>query len=120
VHAEYVPESRSGDEGSHIKVKGTIHWVSTPHAIKAEVRLYDRLFRSETPGDDFKLDINPDSLKVISQAYVEPGLALADPASKFQFIRKGYFVLDKPGQLVFNQTVTLKDTWAKEVRKENP
>ncbi len=120
VHAEYVPESRSGDEGSHIKVKGTIHWVSTPHAIKAEVRLYDRLFRSETPGDDFKQDINPDSLKVISQAYVEPGLALADPASKFQFIRKGYFVLDKPGQLVFNQTVTLKDTWAKEVRKENP
>ncbi|TDW96766.1 glutamine--tRNA ligase/YqeY domain fusion protein [Dinghuibacter silviterrae] len=124
VRATYLPESRSGEEGSSVKVKGTIHWISAAHAITAEIRLYDRLFRSENPAaeeGDFKDDLNPESLTVIPAAYLEPGMADADPATKYQFIRKGYFVLDKdsrPGKLVFNQTVTLKDTWAKEVKKE--
>jgi glutaminyl-tRNA synthetase len=124
LRATYLPESKSGNEGSQVKVKGTIHWVSVPHAITAEVRLYDRLFRSENPAGetgDFKEDLNPDSLKVISPAYLEPSLASAGPGIKYQFIRKGYFVLDKdraPSHLIFNQTVTLKDTWARESKKE--
>lgn len=124
VRATYIPESRSGNEGSNIKVKGTIHWVSATHAITAEVRLYDRLFLSEEPGagdSDFKSDLNPRSLTVIPHAVLEAGMADAAVGEKYQFIRKGYFVLDRdsePGKLVFNQTVTLKDTWAKEARKE--
>ena len=124
IRATYLPESKSGNEGSNIKVKGTIHWISVSHAITAEIRLYDRLFQSENPAaeeGDFKDDLNPDSLQVIPLAYLEAGMADADPALKYQFIRKGYFVLDKDsrsGKLVFNQTVTLKDTWAKEARRE--
>lgn len=124
VRATYIPESRSGDAGSNIKVKGTIHWVSATHAITAEVRLYDRLFLSEEPGAgeaDFKSDLNPGSLTVIPAAVLEEGMATAAVGEKYQFIRKGYFVPDRdsvPGKLVFNQTVTLKDTWAKEVKKE--
>ena len=121
----YLPESKSGSDTSGLHVKGTIHWISIPHAITAEIRLYDRLFKSENPANeegDFKDDINPDSLRVISNAFVEPGLGKAAIGQNYQFIRKGYFVLDKdssPEKLVFNQTVTLKDTWAKEARKIN-
>jgi glutaminyl-tRNA synthetase len=121
----YLPDSRSGSEGSGLHVKGTIHWISLPHAITAEVRLYDRLFKSENPAleeGDFKDHVNPASLQVIHNALLEPGLAEARMGENYQFIRKGYFVLDKdstPGKLVFNQTVTLKDTWAKEAKKIN-
>lgn len=123
VHCTYIPESKSGSDTSGITVKGTIHWVSAAHAINAEVRLYDRLFTSENPlaeEGDFKDTINKHSLQVISNAYVEPSLKDADFEKRYQFIRKGYFCLDKdtmPGKLVFNRTVTLKDAWAKEIKK---
>jgi glutaminyl-tRNA synthetase len=122
VHCSYIAESKSGSDTSGINVKGTIHWVSVPHAKTAEVRLYDRLFKSENPAaeeGDFKDDLNPNSLQVIT-AYVENDLAGAVTGKGYQFIRKGYFTLDKhstPGKLVFNRTVTLKDAWAKEVKK---
>jgi glutaminyl-tRNA synthetase len=118
VHCTYIPESKSGSDTSGINVKGTIHWVSVPHAKTAEVRLYDRLFKSENPAaeeGDFKDDLNPDSLQVIT-AYVENDLASAVVGKGYQFIRKGYFTLDKhstPEKLVFNRTVTLKDGWVK-------
>ena len=123
VHCSYFPESKSGEDTSGIHVKGTIHWVSIPHAAKAEVRIYDRLFRSEDPaanGEDFKELINPESLQVIPHVYIEPDLAKAEQGVGYQFIRKGYFTLDKDSsaeKLVFNRTVSLKDTWAKEVKK---
>jgi glutaminyl-tRNA synthetase len=118
VHCTYIPESKSGSDTSGINVKGTIHWVSVPHAKTAEVRLYDRLFKSENPAaeeGDFKDDLNPDSLQIIT-AYVENDLAMATPGKGYQFIRKGYFTLDKHStadKLVFNRTVTLKDGWVK-------
>ena len=124
IHASYFPESKSGHEGSgNIQVKGTIHWVSAAHAATAEVRLYDRLFKSENPAaeeGDFKDHINPNSLQVIEKAYIEPSLKQATLNDRFQFIRKGYFCLDPDStenHLVFNRTVTLKDAWAKEVKK---
>ncbi len=124
IHCTHFPESKSGHEGSNaIQVKGTIHWVSAAHAATAEVRLYDRLFRSENPAaeeGDFKDHINPDSLHIIQKAYIEPSLKNATANDRFQFIRKGYFCLDKDStadHLVFNRTVTLKDAWAKEVKK---
>jgi glutaminyl-tRNA synthetase len=123
LHCTYLPESRSGADTSGINVKGTLHWVSVPHAVTAEVRLYDRLFKVEDLANaegDFKDHINPDSLQVISNAYAEPALLQDDPSQRFQFLRKGYFHIDKdstPGKPVFNRTVTLKDTWAKEVKK---
>ncbi|MGV3766070.1 MAG: glutamine--tRNA ligase/YqeY domain fusion protein [Chitinophagaceae bacterium] len=123
IHCTYIPESKSGADTSGINVKGTIHWVSVQHAAKAEVRLYDRLFKVENPASeegDFKEYINPDSLQVIADAYIEPALLDADSGNAYQFIRKGYFCLDTdstPGKLVFNRTVTLKDAWAKEVKK---
>jgi glutaminyl-tRNA synthetase len=119
VHCTYFPESHSGNDISGLSVKGTIHWVSVPHAKTAEVRLYDRLFRVEDPSNedaDFKEYINPDSLTVIPTAYIEPDLAGAVTGKGYQFIRKGYFTLDKnstPEKLVFNRTVTLKDGWVK-------
>ncbi|WP_342646717.1 glutamine--tRNA ligase/YqeY domain fusion protein [Mucilaginibacter sp. CSA2-8R] len=122
VHCTYISESKSGQDTSGINVKGTIHWVSVAHAKTAEVRLYDRLFKSENPAaeeGDFKDDLNPNSIQVIS-AFVEPDLATALPGKGYQFIRKGYFTLDKlstDDKLVFNRTVTLKDAWAKEVKK---
>jgi glutaminyl-tRNA synthetase len=125
VKAAYLPESKSGNDTSGLHVKGTIHWISIVHAIKAEIRLYDRLFKSENPAGeegDFKEHINPDSLEVLGNAWVEPSLAEPSTGVNYQFIRKGYFILDKesrPGKLIFNQTVTLKDTWAKEVKKVN-
>jgi glutaminyl-tRNA synthetase len=123
IHCTYIPESKSAHDTSGISVKGTIHWVSAAHAITAEVRLYNRLFTSENPlGEegDFKETINPDSLQIITNAVIEPSLMDATLESRYQFIRKGYFCLDKdstPDKLVFNRTVTLKDAWAKEVKK---
>lgn len=123
VHCSYIPESRSGNDTSAIKVKGTIHWVSAAHAAKAEVRLYDRLFHDEDPvanGRDFVEIINQDSLQVIPEVYIEPDLVNAEMGKGYQFLRKGYYTLDKdstPENIIFNRTVTLKDTWAKEVRK---
>ena len=123
LRCSYIPESRSGDDTSGVNVKGTLHWVSIQHAVPVEVRLYDRLFKVEDPSNaegDFKDYINPDSLKVIKTAYAEPGLANAKFDERYQFIRKGYFCLDKdtsPSRIVFNRTVTLRDTWAKEQKK---
>jgi glutaminyl-tRNA synthetase len=123
VYAEYIPESRSGNDTSGINVKGTIHWVSVQHALTAEVRLYDRLFKVENPANeegDFKDYINPDSLQILPNVFIEPDLGKAVAGEPYQFLRKGYFCLDKnstEGKLVFNRTVGLKDTWAKEVKK---
>ena len=123
IHATYIPESKSGSDTSEIKVKGTIHWVSVLHAMQAEIRLYDRLFNVENPSQeegDFKEYINADSLQIITKAYVEPSLSNSEVGNHFQFIRKGYFCLDKQStkeKLVFNRTVSLKDAWAKEVKK---
>lgn len=119
VHCTYIPESKSGEDTSGINVKGTIHWVSTKHAKSAEIRTYDRLFTVESPDSeegDFKDYLNPNSVDIIKQAYIEPYLANADIDSRYQFIRKGYYCVDKdstPEHLVFNRTVGLKDAWAK-------
>ena len=123
IHCSYFPQTKSGMDDGSISVKGTIHWVSAAHAAKAEVRLYDRLFTMENPMDaegDFKDTINPNSLEVIHNAYIEPSLLNARLEDRYQFIRKGYFCLDKDStenKLVFNRTVTLKDAWAKEAKK---
>lgn len=123
VHCSYLPESKSGNDTSGLTVKGTIHWVSVAHAKTAEVRLYDRLFKVEDPSGeegDFKSYINPDSMKVLPQVYIEPALAAAKEGEHYQFMRKGYFCADKDStseKLVFNRAVTLKDTWAKEAKK---
>jgi len=119
IYCTYDPETKSGS-GVSRKVKGTLHWVSVEHALNAEVRIYDRLFKKENPdkaeeGSDFKSNINPDSLKIIT-GKVEPGLNEAKPLDKFQFQRLGYFCVDRDSnkeKLVFNRTVTLRDTWAK-------
>jgi glutaminyl-tRNA synthetase len=122
LHCTYDPETRSGAAGSSRKVKGTIHWVSAAHALKAEVRLYDRLFTVENPGDvdECETVLNPDSLQTVT-GYVEPSLEDAKPGSKYQFERMGYFCVDakdsSPERLVFNRTVTLRDTWAKIAKK---
>jgi glutaminyl-tRNA synthetase len=117
LHCSHDPASRSGSEESSRKVKGTIHWVSAKHARYAAVRLYDRLFSAPFPGDNLAKELNPDSLKVVSRAALEPALADAKPEERFQFERSGYFVADgalsKPGAPVFNRTVTLRDSWAK-------
>ncbi len=114
-------ESKSGGATSNRKVKGTIHWVSAAHAIDAEVRLYDRLFTVPEPDadGDFKSFINPSSLEVV-MAKCEPSLGEATPELRYQFERLAYFALDRdsePGRLVFNRTITLRDTWAKEAKK---
>ncbi|MGB4084663.1 MAG: glutamine--tRNA ligase/YqeY domain fusion protein [Bacteroidales bacterium] len=120
VHCTYEPETRSGGPQSDRKVKGTLHWVSAEHALDAEVRLYDRLFNTEDPAgqkdEDYRSFLNPDSLEVLRGCKVEPSLATAGPPDKFQFQRLGYFCVDNDsttGNLVFNRTVGLKDTWAK-------
>ncbi len=119
VHCTHIPNSHSGSDTSGLSVKGTIHWVSVPHAKTAEVRLYDRLFQVEDPSNedgDFKDYINPNSLTILPNAYIEADLATAVPGKGYQFIRKGYFTLDKNStaeKLVFNRTVTLKDGWIK-------
>jgi len=121
LKCSYDPETKSGTGTSNKKVKGTIHWVSAEHAVKAEVRLYDRLFKVENPdGDkevDFKSHINPNSLEIVEEALIEPSVKNSKPDDKFQFERLGYFCIDTKystsGKLVFNRTVTLRDSWAK-------
>ncbi len=122
LRCSYIENSRSGQDTSGVAVKGTIHWVSAAQAVAAEVRLYDRLFKVEDPSredGDFKDYVNQDSLQIIT-AFVEPSLASASLSVHYQFLRKGYFNLDRdssPEKLVFNRTVGLKDTWAKEAGK---
>ncbi len=117
LHCRYVPESRSGHDTSGFNVKGTLHWVSGPDAVKINIRLYDRLFRVEDPTEesgDFKDYLNPDSLATISGALAEPALVGAGAEERFQFIRKGYFILDRDStknELIFNRTVGLKESW---------
>jgi glutaminyl-tRNA synthetase len=124
IQVEYFPNSKSGEDTSGIAVKGVIHWVSAKHAVKVEARMYDRLFTSENPmggAGDFKDYMNPNSLTVISEALAEPSLKKAKVGERFQFIRKGYFATDldsTPEKPVFNLTVGLKDSWAKEQKKK--
>jgi glutaminyl-tRNA synthetase len=117
LRCSHDPASRSGADESGRKVKGTIHWVSAKHARYAPVRLYDRLFSVPFPGDDIAKELNPESLKIVTRAALEPALIEAAPEERFQFERLGYFVADlvlsKPGAPVFNRTVTLRDSWAK-------
>ena len=123
VHCSHIPESKSGADTSGIHVKGTLHWVSSAHAIPVQVNLYDRLFKVEDVANaagDFKDHINESSEQTIAVAFAEPALAKDPPNARFQFIRMGYFFADseqEPGKLIYNRTVTLKDTWAKEVAK---
>jgi len=125
VLCRYDPESKSGQAQGGRKVKGTLHWVSAAHAVRAEVRLYEHLFTVENPGDekahpDFTACLNPRSLEVLTDCRVEPGLARANPGDRFQFLRMGYFAADRDSTEkapVFNRTVTLRDTWAKIARK---
>ncbi len=119
LHCTYDPETKSGGPAANRKVKGTIHWVSAPHAVDGEVRLYDRLFLKEDPNEDgsFLSNLNPDSLQILSGCKLEPMLGSAAPGERFQFERVGYFCVDSArtdsGAPVFNRTVTLRDTWAK-------
>jgi glutaminyl-tRNA synthetase len=120
VRCTYDPESRSGEAGASRKVKGTLHWVSVAHALPMEVRLYDRLFMDPDPAGhkdkDFKEFLNPGSLKVLYPCYAEPSVKGSAPFTHFQFQRLGYFNVDPdstPGKMVFNRTVSLRDTWAK-------
>lgn len=126
LHCTYDPETRGGDSPDGRKVKATLHWVSAKHALNAEVRLYDRLFTvpdpgAEAEGGSYTDYLNPDSLVVLKDCMLEPGLAEAKPGVNYQFERIGYFVADpvdsKEGQPVFNRTVTLRDTWAKQKSK---
>jgi glutaminyl-tRNA synthetase len=127
LHCTYDPESRGGWNPDGRKVKGTLHWVSEAHALDAEVRLYDNLFTVANPSDekdgaDFKSYINKDSLQVLTHCKVEPSLVDAEIGSRYQFLRMGYFSLDKDsshGSLVFNRIVELRDTWAKMAPKSN-
>jgi len=125
LRCSHLPESKTGGAQANTKVQATIHWVSIPHAITAEVRLYDRLFRVEDPANeegDFKEYINPDSLQVLSAAYAEPTLKSSKFNEHYQFLRKGYFYLDKDSseeKMVFNRTSTLRDNWVKEQKKGN-
>jgi glutaminyl-tRNA synthetase len=121
LHCTYDPASRGGNAPDGRKVKGTIHWVSATNALDAEVRLYDHLFSKPDPDDvpegtDYKANLNPNSLETLT-AKLEPSLASAEPGSRYQFERLGYFFVDpvdsRPGQPVFNRTVALSDTWAK-------
>jgi glutaminyl-tRNA synthetase len=125
VHCTYDPATRGGNAPDGRKVKATIHWASAAHAIDAEVRVYDNLFSKENPNDvpegqDFTANLNPNSLEIINKAKLEPSLAGAAPGTRYQFERLGYFCVDpdsKPGALVFNRTLALKDTWAKIEKK---
>ncbi|MDE6279201.1 MAG: glutamine--tRNA ligase, partial [Paramuribaculum sp.] len=126
IYCTYDPETRSGLPGSMRKVKGTLHWVAADTAVNATVRLYDRLFNVENPGAeterDFRELLNPDSLKVVENVKLEPYIAEnARPGEHFQFQRVGYFTPDydsKPGNLIFNRTIALKDSWEKEQKKQ--
>jgi glutaminyl-tRNA synthetase len=127
LRCTYDPDSRTGGATAGRKIKGTLHWVSSRHAKKAEVRLYNHLFTKVNPADekecpDLKTGLNPDSLEVLKDCLVEPALAEADPGERFQFLRMGYFCVDskesKPGAPAFNRAVTLRDTWAKISKKK--
>ncbi len=118
LRCTYDPATRGGDAPDGRKVKATLHWVSAPHAVAVEVRLYDRLFTSENPGaiDDYRSQLNPKSLEVLPRCWLEPSVAGAPAGTRYQFERLGYFCVDAdstPGRLVFNRTVTLKDSWAR-------
>jgi methionine--tRNA ligase beta chain len=122
IHCTYDPQTKGGDAPDGRKVRATLHWVSAPHSIKAEVRMYDHLLSKAEPGDegaaqDFKAFLNPLSLEVLKNCRLEPGLSKAEPGARFQFERLGYFCADSgdstPEHPVFNRTVTLKDEWAK-------
>lgn len=123
IRCTHLPDSKSGSDNTGLKVSGTLHWVSIGHAVTIEVREYDRLFKVEDPSSeegDFKNYINPDSLHITPQAYAEPALLDSHADLRYQFIRKGYYTLDRDTtreRPVFNRTVTLKDTWAKEQKK---
>jgi glutaminyl-tRNA synthetase len=125
VHVTYDPATHGGNAPDGRKVKSTIHWVSAAHALNAEVRIYDNLFSVENPNDvpdgqDFTANLNPSSLETVSNARLEPSLKSAEPGARYQFERLGYFCVDldsKPGALVFNRTVALKDTWARKQTK---
>jgi glutaminyl-tRNA synthetase len=121
LHCTYDPETRGGDSPDGRKVKSTLHWVSSEHSVQAKVSLYNHLFIKKSPDegkshDDFMNYLNPDSLEVVTSCRVEPGLKAAKPGSRYQFERLGYFCVDPDScetGLVFNRTVTLRDTWAK-------
>lgn len=124
IHCTYYPDSKSGEDTSGVKAKGTLHWVSVEHAAKAEVRQYDRLFSVAEPTKEEDKDylelLNPNSLEVLNNVYVEPGLVNAKPGEQLQFMRKGYYCVDQestPEHPVFNLTVSLKDSWAKAQKK---
>ena len=126
LHCTYDPATRGGNAPDGRKVQGTIHWVAAPHALRAEVRLYEHLFRKPDPedvpeGGNYKDNLNPNSLVVLNDCWVEPSLAGAAPGSRYQFERQGYFCVDAvdstPQRLVFNRTVALRDSWAKEKGK---
>jgi glutaminyl-tRNA synthetase len=127
LRCTYDPETKGGWSSDGRKVRGTLHWVSASHSIKAEVRLYDRQFITENPtgekdGADFMNYLNPNSLEILTSCRVEPGLAGAKPESRYQFERLGYFCVDSvdshEGGLVFNRTATLRDSWARIEQKE--
>jgi len=125
LHCTYDPETRGGWSSDGRKVRGALHWVSAAHAPEAEVRLYDRLFLKANPldveeGEDFTASLNPNSSETLTSCRVEPSLAGAAPGSIYQFERQGYFCVDpdsSDGKLVFNRTVSLRDTWAKIEKK---
>ena len=125
IHCTYDPATKGGDSPDGRKVKGTIHWVSAERALDAEVRLYDHLFKTPDPedvpeGQDWKVNLNPNSLEILPNAKIEPSVKVAPVGAKFQFERQGYFSVDRgssPDKIVFNRAVSLKDTWAKEQRK---
>jgi glutaminyl-tRNA synthetase len=126
LRCTYDPATRGGTTPDGRKIKSTIHWVSAKHAVNAEVRLYDHLFSKPDPDDvppgkDYKANLNPNSLTVVASAKLEPSLAAAKPGDRYQFERVGYFCVDskdsRPGALVFNRTVSLRDTWAKIEKK---
>jgi len=124
LRCTWDPNSRGGNAADGRKIKGTLHWVSARHALEADVRLYDRLFRVENPLSDkdidWKMHLNPSSLELVQNARIEPSLASAAPGSRFQFERIGYFSVDQdstPGKLVFNRTISLKDSWGAQTSK---
>ncbi len=123
LHCSYDPETKGGNAPDGRKVKGTMHWVSVEHALQTEVRLYDRLFTEAEPdkNDNWKSSLNPNSMEILGNVFVEPSLLEAEPEQCFQFERLGYFYLDHndpaKGNPVFNRTVTLRDSWAKVEKK---
>ena len=128
VRCTYDPQSRGGSSPDGRRVRGTLHWVSAPHSIPAEIRIYDHLFLKANPDDDegadFTSQLNPDSLTTLTSARLEPSLSHAQPEERFQFERRGYFCVDaedsQPGRLVFNRTVPLRDTWARIQQAQQP